>query len=118
MPTLLNVVVERWWIRDSWSHADLAWRAVICDPALGVTSAADASPWLALARAAAHHTLKRFGLDEPSQAREELGTLVDRARRAAAQAVDALVLAPAAQPARRRRSRPAAARSRKGASSK
>jgi hypothetical protein len=79
---MLHIVVERWWIRDSFCPAESAWRAVILDPALGITSAADATPWEAIVRAAAHLALKRCGQDEPSQAREDLASLVARARTA------------------------------------
>ncbi len=78
----LHIVVERWWIRDGFCPPDYAWRAVISDPEseLGITSAADASPWRAIARAGAYLALKRCGAHEPSQAQEELGALVERAR--------------------------------------
>ena len=95
---MIDVIIERWWIRDAHNPRDLAWRAVIGHPQLGITSAADSTPWRALARCLAHFTLRRHGLDRPSPTQEELSSLMARAR--AAQAMADAMAAP--EPMRRR----------------
>jgi hypothetical protein len=97
MTAPLDVTIERWWIRDAHNPHDLAWRAIISGTGLGITSAADSTPWRALARCLAHLELKRHGLDAPAQAQEELTSIMARARAAAALAKSM------AAPARRRR---------------
>jgi hypothetical protein len=94
----LDIVVERWWIRDSHNPEDLAWRAVIGHTRWGLTSAADATPWRAIARTVACLVLKTHGLYGPSQAQEELELVIARARVAAAMSESMRV-----QPARPRR---------------
>jgi hypothetical protein len=94
---MTDVVLERGWIADS----DLLWLAVITVPGHGRVSAADETPWRAITRAWAHVVLRQHGLDTPSLAREELSTLVARAR--AAQAVEESLAQPRLAQRRRRK---------------
>jgi hypothetical protein len=73
---VIDIVLERGWIEDR----DLAWRAHALVPGVGRVSAADETPWRAVARVGAHVTLRQLGIDVPSLAREELTSLIARAR--------------------------------------
>lgn len=97
----MEIVLERSWIRDGHNPVDALWRALILAPGIGIVSAAESSPWRAIARAGAHLALRRRGLDRPSQAQEDLASLVARAR--AAEAAYAALEAPRPQQRRRRR---------------
>jgi hypothetical protein len=84
MSATLEVVIERSWIRDGHNPADALWRALILAPGVGIVSAAESSPWRAIARAGAHLVLRRRGLDRPTQAQEDLSSLMARAQAAQA----------------------------------
>lgn len=75
----IMITVERWWMRDMPNPPELAWRAVIGHPELGVVSAADATPWKAIARALAFYVLRQHGEDHPLQARQPLDHVLARA---------------------------------------
>lgn len=104
----MHIVLERWWIRDGFCPPDVAWRAVIVGTGLGITSAADETPWRAIARAGAYLALKRCGVFEPMQAQEPLEALVARAQLALAFHAS-IVCVRTARPRTGARRRPAAA---------
>jgi hypothetical protein len=93
---VIEIVVKHGWI----AIPENAWRAVVLHPSVGITSASDSTAWRAVARTIAVFALKR-GLHQPSQAQEDLSSLMARAR--AAEAAYAALEAPRPQQRRRRR---------------
>lgn len=69
-------------MRDMPNPAELAWRAHIGHPELGVVSAADSTAWRAIARTLACFVLRQHGLDGPLQAQEPLDHTLARAEAA------------------------------------
>ena len=76
----LEIEVTR---RDD-APAEYAWRAVVLDSSVGITSTSDETAWRAVARAIAIFALRRRGCYRPLLEREDLESLMARARAAEA----------------------------------